>query len=243
MFSLVGTVGTPECRSLTGIGGFRTIRPAGSRLSGPSARRSSPAPLVRPQPPRSSGPSRVPCRAAPVNVTVVTFGSTRILVLGCPGAGDVDSCVAPFSRTSVTRGAMPVASHPLDSLSAEEFRRTTAALRAGGQLTPTRRFASITLDEPAKAAVLAWNEGDPIERRSLSVLWDRSDNKTYEAVVESGRLAGGAGDTVRLVRPHSRGDAELHCRRVARLRGRAEAEPEGGRSAGRAGHHRPRRWC
>ena len=77
-----------------------------------------------------------------------------------------------------------MASHPLDSLSTEEFRRTTAALRAGGQLTPTRRFASITLDEPAKATVLAWRDGDPIQRRSLSVLWDRSDNKTYEAIVE-----------------------------------------------------------
>lgn len=76
--------------------------------------------------------------------------------------------------------------HPLDSLSAEEFRRTTEALRASGDLTPTRRFASITLDEPAKADVLAWREGDPIVRRSLSVMWDRSDNKTYEAIVELG---------------------------------------------------------
>ena len=88
-----------------------------------------------------------------------------------------------------------MASHPLDSLSAEEFRRTTAALRAGGQLTATRRFASITLDEPAKATVLAWREGHPIDRRSLSVLWDRSDNKTYEAVVELAELAAD-GDTV-----------------------------------------------
>ena len=46
--------------------------------------------------------------------------------------------------------------HPLDSLSAEEFNRTTAALRSSGDLIPSRRFASITLDEPAKAAVLAW---------------------------------------------------------------------------------------
>ncbi len=82
--------------------------------------------------------------------------------------------------------------HPLDPLSAEEFRRTTAALRASGDLTPTRRFASITLDEPAKADVLAWREGDPIVRRSLSVLWDRSDNRTYEAVVELGESGAGS---------------------------------------------------
>ena len=85
--------------------------------------------------------------------------------------------------------------HPLDSLSSEEFRRTTDALRVAGNLTPTRRFASIALDEPAKADVLAWREGDPIVRRSLSVLWDRSDNKTYEAVVALSE-DGPAGDTV-----------------------------------------------
>ena len=77
--------------------------------------------------------------------------------------------------------------HPLDSLSTEEFNRTTAALRASGDLIPSRRFASITLDEPAKATVLAWREGDPIDRRSLSVLWDRADNKAYEAIVDLGR--------------------------------------------------------
>jgi len=76
-----------------------------------------------------------------------------------------------------------VSPHPLDSLSTEEFRRTTAALRASGDLIDSRRFASITLDEPAKATVLAWREGDPVLRRSLSVLWDRADNKTYEAIV------------------------------------------------------------
>ena len=74
--------------------------------------------------------------------------------------------------------------HPLDPLSADEFRRTTAALRAAGLLTDSRRFASITLHEPAKDVVLAWRPGDPISRRSLSVLWDRADNNTYEAVVE-----------------------------------------------------------
>ncbi len=77
-----------------------------------------------------------------------------------------------------------MARHPLDSLTTEEYRRTTAALREAGHLNPSHRFASITLDEPAKADVLAWRQGDgPIPRRSLSVLWDRADNKAYEALV------------------------------------------------------------
>ncbi len=85
--------------------------------------------------------------------------------------------------------------HPLDSLSEDEFRRTTAALRSSGDLIPSRRFASIALDEPAKETVLAWREGDEIGRRSLSVLWDRADNKAYEAVVELA-ASGADGDQV-----------------------------------------------
>ncbi|TKV57634.1 primary-amine oxidase [Nakamurella flava] len=81
-----------------------------------------------------------------------------------------------------------MAIHPLDALSEQEFRRTTAALRAADHLAPTRRFASITLDEPAKADVLAFTRGEAGRpaRRSLSVLWDRADNATYEALVELG---------------------------------------------------------
>src|SRR6478609_10590163 len=95
---------------------------------------------------------------------------------------------APHREAHDHRACAPrspfVSRHPLDSLSTEEFNRTTAALRASGDLIPSRRFASITLDEPAKAFVLAWQEGDPVPRRSLSVLWDRADNKAYEAIVD-----------------------------------------------------------
>ena len=83
--------------------------------------------------------------------------------------------------------------HPLDSPVPRVRTARTAALRASGDLIPSRRFASITLDEPAKAAVLAWQEGDPIVRRSLSVMWDRADNKAYEAIVDLGET-GSAGD-------------------------------------------------
>lgn len=91
-----------------------------------------------------------------------------------------------------------MATHPLDALSEQEFRRTTAALRAADHLAPTRRFASITLDEPAKADVLAFTRGEATAppRRSLCVLWDRADNTTYEARVDLGADTGGAGDSV-----------------------------------------------
>ena len=52
------------------------------------------------------------------------------------------------------------------------------------------RFASVVLLEPPKADMLRWNDGDPVPRRALSVLWDRADNQTHEARVDlvSGEL-------------------------------------------------------
>ena len=74
--------------------------------------------------------------------------------------------------------------HPLDPLSATEFQSTAAILRRDQGVTDSWRFASIELKEPAKADVKAWTPGDAVPRRSLSVLFDRETNQTYEAVVD-----------------------------------------------------------
>jgi primary-amine oxidase len=74
--------------------------------------------------------------------------------------------------------------HPLEPLSADEFRQAAALLRRDSGVTESYRFASIALDEPPKADVRAWRDGDPIGRRALAVVWDRADNRTYEAIVD-----------------------------------------------------------
>lgn len=74
--------------------------------------------------------------------------------------------------------------HPLDPLSADEFRRTAGILRRDAGVTEAFRFTSIELKEPAKAFVKAWRPGDPIPRTAFAVLLDRAENKTYEAVVD-----------------------------------------------------------
>ena len=79
--------------------------------------------------------------------------------------------------------AEPIA-HPLEPLSAAEFRATAAILRRDQAVGESWRFASIELKEPAKAEVVAWRTGDAVPRRSLAVLWDRRTNQTYEAVVD-----------------------------------------------------------
>jgi primary-amine oxidase len=57
-------------------------------------------------------------------------------------------------------------------------------LEKSGRLLPSMRFASVVLLEPPKADMLRWRDGDPVGRRALSVLWDRTDNQTYEARVD-----------------------------------------------------------
>ena len=65
--------------------------------------------------------------------------------------------------------AAPAASHPLDALSAEEITVTVAALRDAGHADATTRFALIDLDEPDKAAVLAWRPGQALSRKAFAI--------------------------------------------------------------------------
>lgn len=74
--------------------------------------------------------------------------------------------------------------HPLEPLSADEFRQTAAILRREGHVTDFFRFASIELMEPPKAEVKAWGPGNDVQRTSLAVVFSRSDNQTYEATVD-----------------------------------------------------------
>ena len=74
--------------------------------------------------------------------------------------------------------------HPLEPLSADEFRQTASILRREGLVRDTFRFASIELKEPPKGEVKAWSPGDAVRRTSFAVVFNREDNKTYEATVD-----------------------------------------------------------
>ncbi len=90
----------------------------------------------------------------------------------------------PGGRTE--SGAAPP--HPLDPLSAAEFRRAVALLRQDRQVTDRWRFASIELVEPAKDVMRGYQPGDVVERRARAVCFDRDDGQVYVAVVS---LTGG----------------------------------------------------
>ncbi len=77
-----------------------------------------------------------------------------------------------------------MADHPLEPLSEDEFRRTASILRRDAGLTEAWRFASVELKEPPKEDVKAWRRGDAVRRTSFAVVWNRADNKTWEATVD-----------------------------------------------------------
>ena len=63
--------------------------------------------------------------------------------------------------------------HPLDPLTADEFRHAAALLRREkGVARPGWRIAGIALLEPAKDVVHAHRPGDPVPRAARAVVWN-----------------------------------------------------------------------
>jgi primary-amine oxidase len=73
--------------------------------------------------------------------------------------------------------------HPLDPLSADEFRAAAAVLRRDMGVDEGWRFASIELREPAKDVVRGFSPGDPIRREARVTCWSRAEGTPYKAVV------------------------------------------------------------
>jgi primary-amine oxidase len=62
------------------------------------------------------------------------------------------------------------ADHPLAMLSTAEMKRAGEIIVGSGRLPESARFVHLVLHEPAKEAVLAWQPGDPIDRRARALV-------------------------------------------------------------------------
>jgi primary-amine oxidase len=93
--------------------------------------------------------------------------------------------LATSCHASGTAGgpAAPGTPHPLDPLTADEFRAAAAILRRDRGVDERWRFASIELREPAKDVVRAFSPGDPIRREARVTVWSRDEGTPYKAVV------------------------------------------------------------
>ena len=89
------------------------------------------------------------------------------------------SLVAAMVSGVVSCGVM---AHPLDGLNAEEYQRVTSVLKAEGVANDTTLYPEITLLEPPKADVLAWKEGDELDRRATVHMSD-GEGGFNEAIV------------------------------------------------------------
>ena len=88
--------------------------------------------------------------------------------------------------TSGTGPGDSPAPHPLDPLTAAEFRQAVAVLRRDRGVGEGWRYASIELREPAKAALramLAGGADGTANREALAVCWNTADGQAYRGVV------------------------------------------------------------
>ena len=73
--------------------------------------------------------------------------------------------------------------HPLAPLTADEVQAATEILTASDRIAGGSRFVSVSLHEPPKEAVLAWDGVARLDREAFAVVYDRGGRQLYEAVV------------------------------------------------------------
>src|SRR6478735_3829395 len=83
------------------------------------------------------------------------------------------------------------AAHPLEPLSPEEVVAAVALARRERRLGESFRFVTVTLNEPAREAVLGHRPGGAVRREAFLILLDNATGRGYEAVADlsAGRLA------------------------------------------------------
>jgi primary-amine oxidase len=75
--------------------------------------------------------------------------------------------------------------HPLALTTTDEVDRVRAALDDAGLLTESVRFAFFAPEEPPKSDVLAFAEGEVIDRRFRAVLLDLASGRSWDTVVSA----------------------------------------------------------
>src|SRR5260370_15984225 len=88
------------------------------------------------------------------------------------------------SPKSAAKGPAPQP-HPLDPLSAAEIDAATSAVKAAKSLADTARFVYVSLYEPAKADIIAYDKGNaPRPPRLVKVvIRERAERATCEGIV------------------------------------------------------------
>ena len=81
-------------------------------------------------------------------------------------------------------GAGPNDKGPLDPLSAAEILTTLEVIEASNKYPAGSFFPIVTLKEPPKAELLAWDPGESFRREAFANVYNRGANRLFEAVVD-----------------------------------------------------------
>ena len=93
------------------------------------------------------------------------------------------SVMAVLDEAAV-HGAAAARSHPLDPLTPAEIEAAARAVTAAAGLAPSARFVYVSLYEPAKADVIAFEAGGPAPERQVKVvIRERAERASYEGIV------------------------------------------------------------
>src|SRR6476659_998512 len=92
-------------------------------------------------------------------------------------------CMSGFWAAPLA-GAAPSDDGPLDPLSAAEINKTVEVIEASPKYPSGAFFPIVTLKEPPKAELLAWDPGEPFRREAFANVYSRAANRLFEAVVD-----------------------------------------------------------
>jgi primary-amine oxidase len=81
-------------------------------------------------------------------------------------------------------GAAPIDESPLDPLTAAEINKTVEIIEASPKYPAGAFFPIVTLKEPPKSELLAWDPGEPFRREAFANVYNRATNRLFEAVVD-----------------------------------------------------------
>ena len=75
--------------------------------------------------------------------------------------------------------------HPLAPLTGGEIEAAASAIKAAKRLSDTARFVYISLYEPSKHEIIAFEEGGPVpDRLAKVIIRERAEHATYEGVIK-----------------------------------------------------------
>jgi len=74
--------------------------------------------------------------------------------------------------------------HPCDPLNGEEISAAVAIVREAAGLDPSAWFETVSLDEPDKAEVRAFADGNDFSRKAFVCCYEPSSNRTFDGVVD-----------------------------------------------------------